>query len=629
MGEFCILHLSDLHIGSKSLPLTHKRLIEDIKVQTEEAADIIIVVSGDIVDKGEYKYKETALDFFEKLNDAIGAKVRDVQIIPGNHDKKRDTVSSICSKYIQTVSEPINDEFWVVQEKSYFNYLELLKLIHKVFKKKMMAKQTFGVDCCEINGSSICFLKIDTTWGTCGNLDEKNRLVVGKHQLDNLLRAYQELKEKTEKNGKTFALTIAIAHHPTNWLKDMEEELLKKYMIDDEYFNVDLFLCGHIHEMEIENWFNHEHSVMTLVTGIGWNHQNGSTSQKDKKDTHRYSLYFLNLEKNSCEIVMRKTQQNGKFDYDFSIYTKDESMPSNRLCYPIRLSEESYPLIKLNTPAGDVSKNLYINKSVLLNIQKIAGNILEFQKKCWGLFEKYKAEYLGRLSDYYETNGEEYKLVYDKLYDHFFESKDDLKAGDDVIFTKDPEVTYELFTTYLQEISNYFVSIFKYNFEENDDLRVYFRWYNEQNDSYSQLCKYSSVEQNFGPMISDVKWGGMIEKAYLSECSLVYSVNKKYNNSQPINWNDYMTIVPRFFNYDISIRKNNEKKPIKRPMLSFGISVLSQSMAPKDLSELLYVMEFLNLDANITDIIDDFMRCFSVDYRKYLDYLKKINLISE
>jgi len=324
---------------------------------------------------------------------------------------------------------------------------------------------------------------------------------------------------------------------------------------------------------------------------------------------------------------MRKTQQSGKFDYDYSIYTKDES--SNRLCYPIRLSEESYPLIKLNTPILEESKNLYINKGVLDNIQRISDNIYDFQKKCLGLFEKYKAEYLSRLSDYYNIDKVEYKTAYEKLYDHFFESKDDLKDGDDIIFTKDPEVSYELFTTYLQEISNYFVNIFKESFGADINLRIYFRWYNECIDCYSQLCKYSSVEKSYGPRLNDLTWGGILEKAYLSEHSLIYSVNSKFDQDPRIDAGDYMMVVPRFFNYEISIRKNNEKKPMKRPILSLEISVMSDTKALKDLSEMLYVMEFLNFDSHITEVIDDFMRCFSVDYRKYLDYLKKINFIYE
>ena len=89
-----------------------------------------------------------------------------------------------------------------------------------------------------------------------------------------------------------------------------------------------------------------------------------------------------------------------------------------------------------------------------------------------------------------------------------------------------------------------------------------------------------------------------------------------------------MMVVPRFFNYEIPIRKISEKKPLKRPMLSFEISVQGESIPGKEKSNRLYVMEFLNIEAHITEVIDDFMRCFSVDYRKYLNYIKRINLMN-
>lgn len=121
------------------------------------------------------------------------------------------------------------------------------------------------------------------------------------------MKEYENVKEKLEKNGDEIDLTIGIGHHPLSWLNPQEEKLVKKYMIDEEYFNMSLYMCGHIHDMNLENLYNEEHSLMTLVTGIGWNHQNRESGERDKKDEHRYSIYILDIEKNSCNIIMRKS----------------------------------------------------------------------------------------------------------------------------------------------------------------------------------------------------------------------------------------------------------------------------------------------------------------------------------
>lgn len=51
MSGINILHLSDLHISSKRLSATSRKLIQDIVAQTIDMDDILLVISGDIVDK--------------------------------------------------------------------------------------------------------------------------------------------------------------------------------------------------------------------------------------------------------------------------------------------------------------------------------------------------------------------------------------------------------------------------------------------------------------------------------------------------------------------------------------------------------------------------------------------------
>ncbi len=500
--------------------------------------------------------------------------------------------------------------------------MDMLKEIYKIFRVKNKAANTFGVEHDLIEDKIISIIKLDTTWGTNAGNNEKKKLIIGKYQRESLLNEYKALKDTLAVQSKNIDLTIAIAHHPLNWLKPAEEEWIKKFFNDDELYNVDIFMCGHIHDMEIENWNNHEHSVMTLVTGIGWDHQNISDQQADKKDNHRYSLYHIDIDKNTCEIVTRKTQQNGKFDYNYSIYTRDKEKSFKKLCYPIRNSENTYPFLQLNTPKDEEAKFLSLNDNILQKIQRISTDIVEFYKNCLKVLERYKLEYLQRIADYYDEESAEYEEAFNILYDHFFESKDDLSKENDVIFQKSPDVTFELFTTYLQDVTNYFVEAFKNEFDENTNLRVHFRWYNEDTDKYYQLCKYSSIEECTGPVLSEIKWGGLIEQAFTSGKTLIYSVNPKYNNHEPVKWDDFLTIVPQFLNY-VYEKREKPRSFIRRPKISFGVSVVNNQPCKKELSEILYIMEFLKIDTYISDILDEFMRVFSVDYKNYLDYIKK------
>lgn len=63
MNDFTILHLSDLHINQEGerLSLLMDNLLIDIEQEMELVDDIIVVVTGDIVHRGNYKYRENAI----------------------------------------------------------------------------------------------------------------------------------------------------------------------------------------------------------------------------------------------------------------------------------------------------------------------------------------------------------------------------------------------------------------------------------------------------------------------------------------------------------------------------------------------------------------------------------------
>ena len=80
MNDFTILHLSDLHFNKKGkqLPDLMVNLLSDIKEQLKYINNLIIVVTGDLVHRGNYEYKNSVLTFFEKLSDIVGSKAKDI-----------------------------------------------------------------------------------------------------------------------------------------------------------------------------------------------------------------------------------------------------------------------------------------------------------------------------------------------------------------------------------------------------------------------------------------------------------------------------------------------------------------------------------------------------------------------
>lgn len=621
MSSINILHLSDLHISSKKLSATSKKLIKDIEKQTKKMDKILLVVSGDIVDKGEYaKYKDGVITFFEQLKTEMGTKIQELFIVPGNHDKENGISNNLFGQLSQTNAIDISEDVWHLQDENYCSYLDLIKSIRNALKlKTKKCTKTFGVEYCQIEDKIICIIEIDTTWGTYGSKTEEGKLVIGKYQLETLIKQYENIKEKLEESGKEIAITIGVGHHPISWLNPEQQKIIKKYMVDEEYFNMNLYLCGHIHDMDLENWYNNEHSMMTLVTGIGWNHRNENSEIKDKKDEHRYSLYMIDTSRNTCDILMRKSQKSGHFISDYSVYVNDEGS-SGKLCCPLKIENSSLPFINLNSPNGDLVKSLFVDVKMLDIIKKTHYMMVNFRKKSDELLFFYKKNYIERISYLYVGN-EEYEKIISALNQRFY-SGDKTERWVEKIFNDNINIVYEHFAIFMQELLTYFVDIFIDCFPEESNLRVHFRCYNRNDDEYLKLFQYSNIDHEEGPSVSKIAWGGLIEQSYKLNSSLVYSINPEYNNHKPVNWDDFMTVVPTFLNCEQEFRDVNSKK-IKRPSLTFGISVSNEMCNKEELSKILYVLEYLDIYQLISDILDDFINDFLVDYSKYLVYIEE------
>ena len=74
MNDFTILHLSDLHMEQvRKKNVLMENLLKDIADEMEYSNDILIVVTGDIVNKANYAGKDEILFFFSKLKEILVA----------------------------------------------------------------------------------------------------------------------------------------------------------------------------------------------------------------------------------------------------------------------------------------------------------------------------------------------------------------------------------------------------------------------------------------------------------------------------------------------------------------------------------------------------------------------------
>jgi len=632
--DFYILHLSDLHIQNESEDEPHyseslRELINDIADQTKEMDKLIIVISGDIINEGIYEDEKTVIKFFKRLYEKINEKnenkvidIIDVIITPGNHDKYRTPINSLVS-YAHAKNEigglrkspQKNDakakamakEEWDHQLESYKGFLSLANEIRDIFVKKERIDNTFGVNIVEIaEKNSICFLRVDTSWCTYEKNAYRRQLRVGEYQLEELNRKYREKLVECRKTAKPIKLTIALSHHPLNLLSYEEEELCYKYFLSNKNLNVDILMCGHIHDRGVKNYFDYNHSLLTLITGIKTDHNSPDTNSSSNTRLC-YSLYSINLLRNSCEIIMRKENARGDgFSYDYSAYdaeSHDVAIKEGKLRYPLK-TKGNGSFIDIGAVYSNENKGLFVNNEIIKKLPKVANAITSFSKEMACLHRVYKKIIL---------KGDE-----KKSHDFFLDNEPLEKE----YLSDDVEYINASFISFLHEICTVIVQKLESCFEEkkSPQMRAHFRYCNKKGDQYLALCQYGNCKLEKAG-ISTADWDSLIKYSFEENKPLVLSANKKYSNIKSkykkTKWEDNITLTPHYndASYDIGLKD-------ARPFLSFCLSMKNMKCDEDRL--VLYLLAYLEIHDVIANVIDEYRRIFHIDVKRILNRIHDI-----
>ncbi len=606
--DFNILHLSDLHIkDTEQLQSNLEKLLNDINEQINSIHKIIVVITGDIVDQGVYNEASVnnVKDFFNRLKLILNDKFMSILIVPGNHDRFQSNSSNMILEKYRDQNNAINDmtnEDWEYHLLSYKKFLFLEDEVYNIFYPdnaiQISHTQTFGVEKYVNDESVILFVKIDTAWCSLGGSKDKRKLRIATHQLDFLKNEYQKIKK--ESNGKQI-LTIALCHHPIKWLMESDEELLYSYFINEDYLNVDIILCGHVHDIEINNMYNSFRQITTLLTGIGWKENTPS----EKRNGHRYSIYIFNLRRNSCEAIVRKTDLSGNFDIDRDFLPDKLSKQRGKLSIPIIL-RNNYPYMDIPIYSNSGLKNipLFIDKHILTKIREYSWKLSELRSCLKEDLFVYKHSAIVDFS--YPTAKP--KVAKESLKEYLDNGQLSDNAKKILSMPENKEIVYTKFINYLCEICNHFIELFKAEFKKEDDIRIFFRFYKIIDDSsikYVQICQQS--KSNLDGKITDnnardIDYNGLIEKAHKLKTPLVFSSNVWFNNLEPKKWNNFITIVPIFDKYEYNIKNK------KYPIITCAISIKSKTQDP-----FLDILNYINIQEILNTIIQSYLNIFQIN----------------
>lgn len=525
-NDVCILHLSDLHIvneggknGSEKVVIPHflEKLLNDIKESTKNIDEIIIVVSGDIAYKSEYNTQKNAIIyFFKELHIILNNKIKGIIFVPGNHDVKR---KGFSSNYAIMSDE--NSDFNGLS--GYNEYMEVTNLIKKEYGFSE-ENVSFGIEMIKCSDYNCCFIKADTAWCTTKGDVKQGEVILGEFQKKFLLNEYRALNPNSN-----FDITFFVSHYPIAWFTIDERETMLSLMMDTGKLNTDVILCGHIHNVDSLNYSTHDHSLMTLITGIGWPN---NIDYKDNQE-RRYSIYKINPGRNTCDIIMRKSNRSGDFDFDYSVYTEKREKDSNKIVYPLRAAHKNLAFIKLNSPNKIEEQNIHISPEVVSYIQKISDNLAFFNGHLTALIGRYKTDFFEKFciwldneqeikkiqnisSDFEDLSIDEvYDYIIDEVYFFLFEnSEEDFDTTIKKIWTnfcinRDERNFY----SFLDEICQFVLYDFLNCFPSDALLRAHFRQHSGKSDpdEYLAICSQTNSKKDESLLPKPLPWGGICE----------------------------------------------------------------------------------------------------------------------
>lgn len=224
--RIAFIHLSDIHFGQERDGLAvvnddvKEQLVRDcVEALAEVKPDEVggVLVTGDIAYSGRKSEYDAAGRWLDKLTQAIGCERTKVQIVPGNHDIDRNTLSESTKDMlaaIATQGEPkldkyLNDEG---DRDRLFARFSDYRLFAEAYDCSLdNAGGMAGSRVIKLAGArTLRFVGVNSAL-ICASNDKEGRLLLGKRQW---------VFPRTD--GEEI---VVLTHHPINWFQDSDEAL--------------------------------------------------------------------------------------------------------------------------------------------------------------------------------------------------------------------------------------------------------------------------------------------------------------------------------------------------------------------------------------------------------------------
>ena len=291
MDKISWLHISDFHFragGDKfSQEVSCDALVRDIPSRLSDEFPLqFIVATGDIAFSGQSSEYELASAFFASLLDNLGLDAERLCIVPGNHDVDRNSQVYMYEGVQSRLTNQRDIDEFLGLEAERMQLMER-QLAFREFRDRLLVDGQISetneglarIRHFDLGGFRICVLELNSAW-LSGDKDRPGSLLVGERQIIGALTLAESYSPH---------LTVALTHHPTDWLADFDRIACTNRIIPQ----VDVFHSGHLH--------THQAFIM-LTPGSQCLHSAAGSSHETRHYRNSYNLLEYDVGNATCRI---------------------------------------------------------------------------------------------------------------------------------------------------------------------------------------------------------------------------------------------------------------------------------------------------------------------------------------
>lgn len=243
------LHLSDIHFKDNEEYETQRMrdsLMDKLKETVKNKPIQMVFITGDLVYQGG-EYDRKLEEFINEIVSITGISYDDLFIVPGNHDLSRTQARTFIIQGLRGIKGSFEEETIQTLGIGFKKYNDFGKRINK---------DNANVNYALYNRENVNILTMNTSL-TAGTNEDEGNLVIDKKAFYEVIK---ELKDKEK------CINIAIGHHPITCFASDSQKIIFNNFND---YNVDLYLCGHIHKAGYEYDLSGQRVIPTCKCGGG------------------------------------------------------------------------------------------------------------------------------------------------------------------------------------------------------------------------------------------------------------------------------------------------------------------------------------------------------------------------